>query len=68
VIVVEWAGERTDESTARWRFERLDPNAEPSWLRAMRDGGHSGVLAALALSLATRAQLNPQVIRTAPPG
>ena len=38
VIVVEWAWERLDEATARWCFERLDPDAEPGWLHARRDG------------------------------
>jgi SAM-dependent methyltransferase len=38
VVVVEWAWECTDETTARWCFDRLDPNAEPNWLQAMRDG------------------------------
>jgi len=38
VIVVEWAWERVDESTARWCFDRLNPEGEPSWLHARRDG------------------------------
>ena len=38
VIVVEWAWERIDEATARWCFDRLDPNAEPGWLHGKRDG------------------------------
>jgi SAM-dependent methyltransferase len=37
VIVVEWAWERVDESTARWCFARLDPDGEPGWLHARRD-------------------------------
>jgi SAM-dependent methyltransferase len=37
VIVVEWAWERVDESTARWCFDRLDPDGEPRWLHARRD-------------------------------
>jgi SAM-dependent methyltransferase len=34
VVVIEWASERFDESTARWCFERL--GSEESWLRELR--------------------------------
>lgn len=37
VVVVEWAWERVDQATAQWCFDRLDTNAEPSWLSRRRD-------------------------------
>ena len=36
LVVVEWAGERFDEATARWCFDRL-ANDEPGWLHRHRD-------------------------------
>jgi SAM-dependent methyltransferase len=35
VIIVEWDWERVDEATARWCFERAEPD---SWLRRRQDG------------------------------
>jgi SAM-dependent methyltransferase len=38
VIVVEWARERFDETTARWCFDHLPPAAdEPGWLQRRHD-------------------------------
>ena len=40
LVVVEWAWERFDESTAQWCFARLAPTAEstdPGWLHRRRD-------------------------------
>jgi SAM-dependent methyltransferase len=41
LVVVEWARERFDETTARWCFARLAPDAEDSdgvgWLHRHRD-------------------------------
>ncbi len=44
LVVVEWARERFDETTARWCFARLPPDSgEPSWLHELgtrwRDSG-----------------------------
>lgn len=41
LIVIEWASERFDESTARWCFDRLDEDREPGWLDHHRDGWHA---------------------------
>jgi SAM-dependent methyltransferase len=38
LIVVDWAYERFDESTARWCFDRLSDADEPGWLHGHRDG------------------------------
>jgi SAM-dependent methyltransferase len=39
LVVVEWAWERFDDSTARWCFDRLPPSTEAdhNWLRETRD-------------------------------
>jgi SAM-dependent methyltransferase len=40
LVVVEWALERFDESTAKWCFDRLatlEPGDEPGWLQRHRD-------------------------------
>jgi SAM-dependent methyltransferase len=37
LIVVEWAPERFDETTARWCFARLAADGERDWLRRHRD-------------------------------
>jgi len=36
LVVMEWAWERFDESTARWCFDRLADD-EPNWLHRRRD-------------------------------
>ena len=36
-VVLEWAWEELDEATARWAFERLEPDAEQGWLARHRD-------------------------------
>lgn len=40
IVVLEWAWERFDESTARWCFARLEPSPpeDPGWLQRRRDG------------------------------
>jgi SAM-dependent methyltransferase len=38
LIVIEWASERFDESTARWCFDRLAEDREPGWLDDHRKG------------------------------
>jgi SAM-dependent methyltransferase len=46
LVVVEWAWERFDQATARWCFDRLqpqDPASEPGWLhRHQEDWAASG--------------------------
>lgn len=38
VIVVEWDWQSFDETSARWAFDRLDPNGEPKgWLHGARE-------------------------------
>jgi SAM-dependent methyltransferase len=37
VVVVEWAWEKFDESTAAWCFERLGPGGHSSWLYRRRE-------------------------------
>jgi len=37
LIAIEWAWEDFDEATARWCFERLEPDGE-DWLHRRRDG------------------------------
>jgi SAM-dependent methyltransferase len=41
LVVIEWASERFDESTARWCFDRLDEDREPGWLDHHRDHWHA---------------------------
>lgn len=36
-VVVEWAWERLDRTTAEWAFERLAENADDGWLHRRRD-------------------------------
>ena len=36
-VVVEWAWERLDRTTAAWAFERLAESADDGWLRRRRD-------------------------------
>ena len=46
VVVVEWARERFDETTARWCFDRLPaPGDDPGWLHGQRaEWRQSGLL------------------------
>jgi SAM-dependent methyltransferase len=38
LVVIEWARERFDETTARWCFDHLPPSAgEPNWLQQRHD-------------------------------
>ena len=37
VVVVEWAWEKFDETTARWCFQRLGQDDEANWLHQLRD-------------------------------
>lgn len=36
-VVVEWAWERLDRTTAEWAFERLAENADDAWIQRRRD-------------------------------
>jgi SAM-dependent methyltransferase len=37
LVVVEWAWEKFDETTARWCFQRLGRDDEANWLHRLRD-------------------------------
>jgi SAM-dependent methyltransferase len=45
LVVIEWARERFDETTARWCFDRLPPPADSAgWLQRRRDEWHASGL------------------------
>jgi SAM-dependent methyltransferase len=45
LVVIEWARERFDETTARWCFDYLPPPAgEPNWLQRRHDEWHDSGL------------------------
>jgi SAM-dependent methyltransferase len=44
LVVVEWAWERIDESTARWLFSQAPTGANPGWADAVRGDRHGSGL------------------------